>query len=308
MKKILVIGSLNMDFVAGVSHIPTIGETILANDFELVPGGKGANQSYAIGKMHGNIAMLGMVGQDTYGERLCENLESVGVDVTRIRKLNGVSTGIAVIGVIPEGDNSILVIPGANAYVDKSYIMENMDLLEASDIIVVQLEIPLETVMYVVKEASKRGKTVILDPAPAVSDLPDELFSCIDVIKPNETELNILTGMPTDSLEEIIVAAKSLLQKGVKNVVVSLGGKGSILINNEKHQYFKALETKVVDTTAAGDSFIAAIALGISLNKNLEESINLANKVATLTVSKQGAQKSVPSMKEVIEFDKIEIK
>ena len=114
--------------------------------------------------------------------------------------------------------------------------------------------------------------------------------------------------MPTDSLEEIIVAAKSLLQKGVKNVVVSLGGKGSILINNEKHQYFKALETKVVDTTAAGDSFIAAIALGISLNKNLEGSINLANKVATLTVSKQGAQKSVPSMKEVIEFDKIEIK
>ena len=140
MKKILVIGSLNMDFVADVSHIPTVGETILAENFELVPGGKGANQSYAIGKMHGNVAMLGMVGQDTYGERLCENLESVGVDVSRIRKLSGVSTGIAVIGVIPEGDNSILVIPGANAHVDKSYIMENMDLLEASDIIVVQLE------------------------------------------------------------------------------------------------------------------------------------------------------------------------
>ena len=232
MKKILVIGSLNMDFVADVSHIPTVGETILAENFELVPGGKGANQSYAIGKMHGNVAMLGMVGQDTYGERLCENLESVGVDVSRIRKLSGVSTGIAVIGVIPEGDNSILVIPGANAHVDKSYIMENMDLLEASDIIVVQLEIPLETVMYAVKEARKRGKTVILDPAPAVSDLPDELFACVDVIKPNETELAILLQECSDE-ENLCTNAKLLQQKGVKNIVVTLGGEGSYLLKED---------------------------------------------------------------------------
>ena len=227
MKKILVIGSLNMDFVAGVSHIPTVGETILAENFELVPGGKGANQSYAIGKMHGNVAMLGMVGQDTYGERLCENLESVGVDVSRVRKLSGVSTGIAVIGVIPEGDNSILVVSGANAHVDKSYIMENMDLLEASDIIVVQLEIPLETVMYAVKEARKRGKTVILDPAPAVSDLPDELFACVDVIKPNETELAILLQECSDE-EDLRANAKLLQQKGAKNIVLLLRPKNPL--------------------------------------------------------------------------------
>ena len=232
MKKILVIGSMNMDFVAGVSHIPTLGETVLADNFELVPGGKGANQSYAIGKMHGNVAMLGMVGQDTYGERLCENLKSVGVDVTRVRKLSGVSTGIAVIGVIPEGDNSILVIPGANAYVDKSYVMENMDLFESSDIIVVQLEIPLETVMYVVKEARKRGKTVILDPAPAISDLPDELFSCVDVIKPNETELAILV-QDFSSEENLCANAELLQRKGVKNIVVTLGGEGSYLLKED---------------------------------------------------------------------------
>ena len=253
MKKILVIGSLNMDFVADVSHIPTVGETILAENFELVPGGKGANQSYAIGKMHGNVAMLGMVGQDTYGERLCENLESVGVDVTRIRKLSGVSTGIAVIGVIPEGDNSILVIPGANAHVDKSYIMENMDLLEASDIIVVQLEIPLETVMYAVKEARKRGKTVILDPAPAVSDLPDELFACVDVIKPNETELAILLQECSDC-ENLCTNAKLLQQKGVKNIVVTLGGEGSYLLkedHTEKRLY--ADKTCLLYTSDAAD-------------------------------------------------------
>lgn len=265
MKKILVIGSLNMDFVADVSHIPTVGETILAENFELVPGGKGANQSYAIGKMHGNVAMLGMVGQDTYGERLCENLESVGVDVSRIRKLSGVSTGIAVIGVIPEGDNSILVIPGANAHVDKSYIMENMDLLEASDIIVVQLEIPLETVMYAVKEARKRGKTVILDPAPAVSDLPDELFACVDVIKPNETELAILLQECSDE-ENLCTNAKLLQQKGVKNIVVTLGGEGSYLLK-EDHTEKRLHADKtvhVVDTTAAGDSYVAGLAVALA--------------------------------------------
>ena len=190
--------------------------------------------------------------------------------------------------------------------VNKEIIDKNREKIEEADIILMQLEIPIETVEYVCKIA--KNKKIILDPAPANNKITSKILEKVYVLKQNETELNILTGMPTDSLEEIIVAAKSLLQKGVKNVVVSLGGKGSILINNEKHQYFKALETKVVDTTAAGDSFIAAIALGISLNKNLEESINLANKVATLTVSKQGAQKSVPSMKEVIEFDKIEIK
>lgn len=258
MKKILVIGSLNMDFVADVSHIPTVGETILAENFELVPGGKGANQSYAIGKMHGNVAMLGMVGQDTYGERLCENLESVGVDVSRIRKLSGVSTGIAVIGVIPEGDNSILVIPGANAHVDKSYIMENMDLLEASDIIVVQLEIPLETVSMQVKEARKRGKTVILDPAPAVSDLPDELFACVDVIKPNETELAILLQECSDE-ENLCTNAKLLQQKGVKNIVVTLGGEGSYLLKEDhtEKRLYADKTVHVVDTTAAGDSYVA---------------------------------------------------
>ena len=190
--------------------------------------------------------------------------------------------------------------------VNKEIIDKNREKIEEADIILMQLEIPIETVEYVCKIA--KNKKIILDPAPANNKITSKILEKVYVLKPNETELNILTAMPTDSLEEIIVAAKSLLQKGVKNVVVSLGGKGSILINNEKYQYFKALETKVVDTTAAGDSFIAAIALGISLNKNLEESINLANKVATLTVSKQGAQKSVPSMKEVIEFDKIEIK
>lgn len=300
MKKILVIGSMNMDFVAGVSHIPTLGETVLADNFELVPGGKGANQSYAIGKMHGNVAMLGMVGQDTYGERLCENLKSVGVDVTRVRKLSGVSTGIAVIGVIPEGDNSILVIPGANAYVDKSYVMENMDLFESSDIIVVQLEIPLETVMYVVKEARKRGKTVILDPAPAISDLPDELFSCVDVIKPNETELAILV-QDFSSEENLCANAELLQRKGVKNIVVTLGGEGSYLLKEDhtEKRLYADKTVHVVDTTAAGDSYVAGLAVALSRGDSLDEAVELASKVSNIVVTRKGAQTSIPSFEEL---------
>lgn len=300
MKKILVIGSMNMDFVAGVSHIPTLGETVLADNFELVPGGKGANQSYAIGKMHGNVAMLGMVGQDTYGERLCENLKSVGVDVTRVRKLSGVSTGIAVIGVIPEGDNSILVIPGVNAYVDKSYVMENMDLFESSDIIVVQLEIPLETVMYVVKEARKRGKTVILDPAPAISDLPDELFSCVDVIKPNETELAILV-QDFSSEENLCANAELLQRKGVKNIVVTLGGEGSYLLKEDhtEKRLYADKTVHVVDTTAAGDSYVAGLAVALSRGDSLDEAVELASRVSNIVVTRKGAQTSIPSFEEL---------
>lgn len=300
MKKILVIGSMNMDFVAGVSHIPTLGETVLADNFELVPGGKGANQSYAIGKMHGNVAMLGMVGQDTYGERLCENLKSVGVDVTRVRKLSGVSTGIAVIGVIPEGDNSILVIPGANEYVDKSYVMENMDLFESSDIIVVQLEIPLETVMYVVKEARKRGKTVILDPAPAISDLPDELFSCVDVIKPNETELAILV-QDFSSEENLCANAELLQRKGVKNIVVTLGGEGSYLLKEDhtEKRLYADKTVHVVDTTAAGDSYVAGLAVALSRGDSLDEAVELASRVSNIVVTRKGAQTSIPSFEEL---------
>ena len=305
MRKILVIGSMNMDFVAGISHIPMVGETILADDFELVPGGKGANQSYAIGKMHGNVAMLGMVGQDTYGERLCENLESVGVDVSRVRKLSGVSTGIAVIGVIPEGDNSILVISGANAYVDKSYIMENMDLLESSDIIVVQLEIPLETVMYAVKEARKRGKTVILDPAPASSDLPDELFSCVDVIKPNETELAILL-QDFNSEESLCASAELLQRKGVKNIVVTLGGEGSYLLKEDhtEKRLYGDKTVHVVDTTAAGDSYVAGLAVALARGDSLDEAVELASRVSNIVVTRKGAQTSIPSFEELVKTSK----
>ena len=172
MKKLLVIGSLNMDFVTNVPHPLAVGETMLAQDLRLVPGGKGANQAYAMGRLGGCAAMLGAVGADLHGQRLKQNLSKVGVDVSALKESQEQPTGMAVITVLPHGDNSILVLPGANSQVTPAYVQQHLDLLEACDYVVFQLEIPLETVVYAAKEASRLGKKVILDPAPAVPGLP----------------------------------------------------------------------------------------------------------------------------------------
>ena len=229
MKKILVLGSMNMDFVTDLPHPLAVGETILAKNLRLVPGGKGANQAYAIGKLGGEVSMLGAVGADLHGERLCESLESVGVEISSIRKAGDSPTGMAVITVLPNGDNSILVLQGANAQVTPEYVRENHRLLEECDILVLQLEIPLETVVYAAKEAYSLGKQVILDPAPAVAGLPEELLHCLYLIKPNETELSILMGHSYCS-ESLRQDALCLQEKGVKNVLVTLGSAGSYLL------------------------------------------------------------------------------
>lgn len=299
MKKILILGSMNMDFVFQVHHMPAVGETVLTGDLTFIPGGKGANQAYAAGKLRGDVAMLGAVGDDEHGRRLCENLASVGVDVSRIRRVQGVSTGVAFIGVNAEGNNSIIVVQGANRCVDRAYVEENHDLLEACDIVVMQLEIPLETVLYAAKEAKRLGKTVILDPAPALR-LPEELYQNVDIVKPNELELCELLGDPEAdrNLEE---SCKRLLKLGAKNVIVTLGGEGSCLCGEDGlyKRFFADKTVKVVDTTAAGDSFTAAIALALAEERSLEEAVGFAARVSNLVVTRKGAQTSIPSREEV---------
>ncbi len=300
MKKLLVIGSMNMDFVTDLPHQLTVGETILAKNLRLVPGGKGANQAYAMGKLGGKVAMLGAVGADLHGERLCESLDSVGVDVSRIRRAEDSPTGMAVITVLPNGDNSILVLQGANAQVTPEYVQEHYHLLEECDILVLQLEIPLETVIYAAKEAYRLGKRVILDPAPAVAGLPEELLRCLYLIKPNETELSILMGRPyhPDSLRE---DALSLQKKGVKNVLVTLGSAGSyLLMEDGTEARLEADPTvQVVDTTAAGDCYVAALAVAFSQGQDLVTAAQFASRVSDIVVTRPGAQTSIPSREEV---------
>lgn len=244
--------------------------------------------------------MLGAVGADLHGERLCGNLQSVGVEVEAIRKAEDSPTGMAVITVLPSGDNSILVLQGANAQVTPEYVKEHHQLLEECDILVLQLEIPLETVVYAAQEAYRMGKQVILDPAPAVAGLPEELLQCLYLLKPNETELSILMGHPYDpaSLRE---DALSLQKKGVKNVLVTLGSAGSYLLLEDGSEVRMEANPKVqvVDTTAAGDSYVAALAVALSQGENLEKAARFASRVSDIVVTRPGAQTSIPSREEV---------
>lgn len=299
MGKILVIGSLNMDFSIRTERMPKPGETIIGKEFLTSPGGKGANQAYAIGKLGGNVAMIGAVGNDEQGNKLKENLKSVEVDVTPIETINNQKTGCAFVTVDENGENSIVVIPGTNNLVTKKIIDKNIDLIKESDIIVMQLEIPIEVVKYAINIAKENGKIVILDPAPAVSGVLDDVFDKIDFAKPNETELSILTGMPTNNMEEIILAARKLNKNGLKNVIVTLGSKGALLVNKEEATLFEVPQVKIVDTTAAGDSFLATFAISILEGNSIHESIKMANKVANIVVTRKGAQSSIPTKKEI---------
>lgn len=300
MKKIVVIGSLNMDMVLETSRMPKAGETIAGKSVMYAPGGKGANQAYAMGKLGGNVSMIGAIGDDTFGAALKKNLEDVGVTTSGLEIIEGTPTGQAFITVDEHGENSIILIAGTNGLVTTKMIDDHRAEIEQSDIVVMQLEIPIEVVSYVKKLALELGKIIIIDPAPAVGNLPDSFWDGIDYLKPNETELEILTGIHAESVEELKKGAKILQSKGVKNVIVTSGEKGCLLVSNDKEQVFPANKVPVVDTTAAGDSFTAGLALALSQGKSCEEAIHFGQQVSAIVVSRKGAQTSIPTIEEVL--------
>lgn len=297
-KKILVIGSLNMDLVVETPHMPKAGETITGKSITNVLGGKGANQAYAAGKLGGNVGMIGAVGNDACGRALKQNLECVHVDTSGIEVLENEMSGQAFITVDDNGENAIIIIAGTNGMVTKEMIQKHIKKLKESNIIIMQMEIPVETVEYVKDLASKLGKLVIIDPAPAVSNLPDSFFQGVDYMKPNETELEILTGIKIQSQEQVTVGARNMLERGVKNVIITLGSKGCLLVTEDGEEFFPAKKVRAVDTTAAGDSFTAAFALALSEGKNSREAIQFAQKVSAIAVTRKGAQTSIPTRAE----------
>ena len=299
MKKLLVIGSLNMDTVIEVPYMPKIGETLAGRSVSFIPGGKGANQAYAAGKLGGNVSMIGAVADDSFGSTLVENLEKVGVNTSGIAVLDGQTTGQAFITVDDNGANSIILIGGTNALVSRELIDKNRSLLEACDILIMQLEIDPAVVEYAKDLAVSMGKIVIVDPAPARRDLPDSFWQNIDYIKPNETELEILAGAEIRSKEELESAARQMLSKGVKNVMVSLGGDGCLLVNESGSTFYPANKVKAVDTTAAGDCFTASFALALSKGESVEEAIRFGQKASAIAVTRKGAQTSIPTLEEI---------
>ena len=300
MGKILVIGSLNIDMVMKVDHMPTVGETILCDGMKLVAGGKGANQACAAGRLGTDVTMLGAIGNDSHGEMQRDSLQRSGVDVSGLITKERVSTGTAFITVNKEGNNSIVVVQGANAQFTPEDIEAHRDLLEECEIVILQLESPMDTVLYAVKLARTLGKTVILDPAPVPEHFPEELYQYVDIIKPNESELSRLTGI-ADAQNHLEEAVQIVKDHGVKNVLVTLGGDGVYLdTENEPPVHIPAKKVEVVDTTAAGDSFTAALAAMLLEGKTLKEAAEFANQVSAIVVTREGAQDSIPTLQEVL--------
>lgn len=294
-KNITVIGSINMDYTSVVSRLPEKGETILAKKFKVSPGGKGANQAAAAARLGGQVQMIGAVGKDDAGERLKKILIQESIDVSGVKETQE-PTGNALIAVEEFGKNMIVVFPGANATVDKQQIQRYEALVDVAQIIILQLEIPIESVLYAAKLAKSKSKTVILNPAPA-AQLPEEIYPCLDYITPNETELALLTGC-----EDIQEAAQRLRDKGVKNVIVTLGEKGCLLLNEEGILELPAFKVNPKDTTAAGDTFNGAFAVAVSEDKSLRDALRFASAAAGLSTEQLGAMESVPTRVAVDEF------
>lgn len=300
MKNICVIGSLNMDLVVNVDTMPKPGQTIIGSNFKEVPGGKGANQAVAMARLNGNVSMIGKVGEDGFGQTLINSLKNDKVDTTYIQTSKG-ATGVALITVDKNAQNSIVVSPGANFEVKEDDIDNNIEAIKNSDIVVLQLETPLNTIKYALNKAKELNKYTILNPAPAVK-LDDEIIKNVDLLTPNETELEIISGVSIETEEDIQKAAQIMIEKGVKELIVTLGSKGSLYINKEKSMFKKAYKVEAVDTTAAGDSYTGALAVALSQDKNIEDAMDFASKVGALSVLKEGAQSSLPTLEDVKNF------
>lgn len=297
MKNILVIGSINMDLVIGTPRMPALGETIHGSGFATHPGGKGANQAVAAARLGANTALLGAVGADDYGKAMKQYLSQSGVDVSHVSTTQ-TNTGIAMITVCG-GDNCIILDKGANFCVDETLIESNLQLLQWADIVVLQLEIPMDTVLYAAKTAKKMGKTVVVNPAP-YKPLPAALFGFTDILIPNQHEAGDILGMEIKTPEDAQAALYKLKEMGVATPVITLGVMGSAALEKDGAFVFvPAKKVSAVDTTGAGDSFIGGLCLALSQGKALKEGLAMGTKVAAIAVTRHGAAESFPTLEEI---------
>jgi ribokinase len=295
---ILVIGSLNADLVVRAPHFPQPGETISGEDLHIIPGGKGANQAVAAARQGASVAMLGRVGQDSFGPFLLDSLKSDSVDIFHVH-LDKSATGTAIIVVDANGQNSIVLSAGANGQVTPVDV-DSASVLRPS-LILLQLEIPIPTVLHAAQSASQNGSRVILNPAPA-QPLPVELISLADFIIPNETELGLLTGIEIKDICSAEQAAQVLLGRGAKNVIVTLGSKGALVVSDKQVIQVDTYKVDVVDTTAAGDAFIGGFASALLRGFEIEKAVKYANACGALATTKFGAQPSLPTKEETERF------
>ena len=294
MKKIVVLGSMNMDLTILADPFPGKGETVTGSGYAEIPGGKGANQAVAAGRMGADISFISAYGNDGFGSTLINELMKSNVNTDNIMRMD-THTGIALIVREADGDNRIILAAGANGQIVPSRIETLKSVIVEADLLLLQLEIPLETVEYSASLAKKSGTTVILDPAPAVK-LSDELLSNVDYLLPNEHELDLVLGGVSGSLAE---KAAILINKGVGKVILTEGDKGVTIVSNNQEIKIEAPKMNAVDTTAAGDTFTGAFAYGLAKDWEMKRAAQFAVKAASLSVTKVGAQSSIPWLREV---------
>ena len=294
MKKICVLGSLNIDMTLSVPHFNAPGETLTGTGLAIYTGGKGGNQAVACARLGADVRMLGCLGDDANGEMYLKELMEEGVDASRLEICPGETSGMALIEVVPSGENRIALAVGANGRLTPESVRSRADAIRECDFCLVQLENPLEAVLEGMRIAREAGRTVILDPAPA-RPLPEEMLALCDIITPNETELSILTGLPAGSLEEACAAARTLIGRSARMVVNKRGGAGCLVVTAEGCRAYPGFSVDAVDTTAAGDSFNAGLAVGLAEGLPLEGAVCLANAVGALSTTRPGAQPAMPS-------------
>lgn len=300
LNQVIVVGSLNMDLVVKTAELPRLGETVSGWEFHTIPGGKGANQAVAAGKLGAEVFHVGRVGSDGFGDALLASLQAAGVDTRCVEKIEGVPTGVALITVDAAGDNTIVAVPGANGECSPEFVTAAVEQLEGN-VLVCQLEIPMESVMAAAKTAKEKNMLVILNPAPAAK-LPPELMQQIDILVLNETETEVITGRTVTDISSAISAGKAILSMGIPHVVVTLGKNGSVYIAAEQAVHVPAFSVTSVDATAAGDAFIGGLAAFVNKTKDMESALTIASACGALAVTRFGAQSSLPTLEEVIEF------
>lgn len=296
MSKIFVVGSINMDLVIGSDVMPDSGVTVSGRGFMTNPGGKGANQAVAAAKSAGDVTMVGRVGNE-FGDKLLDALKGYGVDVSVVGRENDVSSGIAVI-VVVDGDNRIILDAGANGRLSEEHIAAALASAEKGDYMITQLEVPLNAVSYALELAKNKDMITVLNPAPAKT-LPREVLKYVDFFVPNQSETEFYTGIYPDSAEKAEAAAKTLQNGGVKNVVITLGCLGAVAVTQSESVRVDAFKVEASDTTAAGDTFVGAMTAMLAEGRDLQYAMTYANKAASVTVTRQGAQQSIPYRREI---------
>ena len=301
MQKLTVLGSINADHVIQVPHFPQPGETLSGQNYHIVYGGKGANQAVAAARLGAKVDFIACIGEDKIGLEMKQAFQKDGINTDSIATIQGETTGIAMIQVADSGENSIVISAGANAHLTTNIVDKFKQKILDADALLMQLETPLDAIIYATKIAKQAGKHTVLNPAPAKA-LPDELLAQLTMITPNETEAEVLTGVKVVDEQSAAQAAAVFHQKGVAIVLITLGAKGVFISHNALQKIIPGFRVQAKDTTAAGDTFNGALVTALLEQKSLEEAIQFAHAAAAISVTRFGAQTSIPSRQETLDF------